>query len=183
MPMEKHERGALTPVFKDALERCAIVLWVATIALLLFLTLRAQLARADEPLPRDLGAGTLLFKSAAGFDAAAPLSTDVRISIAGIVARVSVEQRFHNAGTSWAEAVYALPLPDDAAVDRLSMRVGDRVIEGEIREREEARRIYGAARDSGQRASLVQQSTPNLFTTAVANIAPNDSIVITIEYL
>src|SRR4029079_13522980 len=126
---------------------------------------------------------TLLFKSANGFDPAAPLSTDVRISIAGIVARVSVEQRFHNAGKSWAEAVYALPLPDDAAVDRLSLRVGERVIEGEIREREEARRIYGAARDSGRHASLVQQSRPNLFTTAVANIAPDDSIVITIEYL
>src|SRR5262245_38876773 len=117
--MEK--RGNLPPAVKEALERCAIVLWVATITLLLLLTLRAQLARADEAsTPRDIGAGTLLFKSASGFDPAAPLSTDVRISIAGIVARVSVEQRFHNAGTSWAEAVYALPLPDDAAVDRLS---------------------------------------------------------------
>src|ERR1044071_3846088 len=142
MPMEKRERGNLFPAVKETLERCAVVLWVATIVLLLFLTLRAQLARAEEPaMPRDLGSGTLLFKSANGLDPAAPLSTDVRISIAGIVARVSVEQRFHNAGTSWAEAVYALPLPDDAAVDRLSMHVGDRVIEGEIREREEARRI------------------------------------------
>jgi Ca-activated chloride channel family protein len=63
------------------------------------------------------------------------------------------------------------------------MRVGERVIEGEIRERQEAQRVYAAARDSGRRASLVQQCTPNLFTTAVANIAPDDSIVITIEYL
>jgi len=188
--MEKSERGrrlhdrSVAPAVKEAIERCAVVLWIATVAVLLLLTLRAQLARAaDAPLPTALGTGTLLFKSADGFDPAAPLSTDVRISIAGIVARVSVEQRFHNAGTSWAEAVYALPLPDDAAVDRLFMRVGERVIEGEIRERDEAQRVYGAARDSGRRASLVQQSTPNLFTTAVANIGPDDSIVITIEYL
>jgi Ca-activated chloride channel family protein len=180
--MEKH---GLPPGLREALERCAAVLWIATVALLLVLTLRAQLARAADapPLPADLGAGTLLFKSANGFDPAAPLSTDVRISVAGIVARVSVEQRFHNAGTGWAEAVYAFPLPDDAAVDRLTMRVGERVIEGEIRERQEAQRVYAAARDSGRRASLVQQSTPNLFTTAVANIGPDDSIVITIEYL
>ena len=151
--------------------------------LLLSHAARAARARGRRAAAGGPGAGTLLFKSADGFDPAAPLSTDVRISIAGIVARVSVEQRFHNAGTGWVEAVYALPLTDDAAVDRLFMRVGERVIEGEIREREEAQRIYGAARDSGRHASLVQQSTPNLFTTAVANIGPDDSIVITIEYL
>ena len=86
-------------------------------------------------------------------------------------------------GTSYVEAVYVLPLPDDAAVDRLSMKIGERVIEGEIHERQAAERIYGEARAAGQRASLVRQTSANLFTTAVANIAPGEHIDITIEYL
>lgn len=139
-------------------------------------------ARAAD-LPPDIGTGTLLFQTGNGFDYAAPLWTDVRISVTGIAARVSVAQRFHNAGTEWAEAVYAFPLPDGAAVDRLRMEIGERVIEGEIREKEEAKRVYDEARDAGRRASLVTQTTPNLFTTQVANIAPGDSIYITIEYL
>ena len=167
---------------REALERCAIALWLATIVVLLFATLGTRLAHAEEP-PTDVGAGTLLFRSSAGFDPAAPLSTDVRLSIAGVVARVSIAQRFRNPGTEWAEAVYALPLPDDAAVDRLTMRIGDRLIEGEIREREEAQRVYRAARDSGRRASIVSQATPNLFTTAVANIGPGEWVDIEIEYL
>src|SRR6185436_8607871 len=163
-------------------EELATAVWIACVFCWVVLLFVAQAARAaDFP---SVGAGTLLYPSPTGVYASTPpLSTDIQVSIAGVVSRVSVVQRFANTGGDFNEAVYALPLPDDAAVDRLSMHVGDRVIEGEIREREEARRIYGAARDSGRHASLVQQSTPNLFTTAVANIAPDDSIVITIEYL
>ena len=175
-------RLRLSPRIRQALERSGAFLLFATVAWLLLATLLAQLAHAAQ-FPQDIGAGTLLFRSTAALDPAAPLATDVRISVAGIVARVTVAQRFRNPGTDWAEAVYALPLPDDAAVDRLTMHIGDRVIEGEIHEREEAKRIYTTARDSGKRASLVSQETPNLFTTAVANIGPNEIVDITVEYL
>jgi Ca-activated chloride channel homolog len=168
----------LRPGAKETFERLASALWFAGVCLLLYLTIHAQLARAAE-FPKDIGAGTLLFQAGDRYEPAAPLATDVRMSIAGVVARVTVAQRFYNDGTEWAEAVYAFPLPDDAAIDHLQMRVGDRVIEGEIHEREQAEQIYGAARAAGKPASLVRQSTPNLFTTAVANIGPGESIDIT----
>ena len=76
-----------------------------------------------------------------------------------------------------------MPLPDDAAVDTLKMTIGERVIEGEIHERAQAEKIYGEARAAGQHASLVRQTSANLFTTAVANIGPGESLDITIEYL
>ena len=174
--------GRPTPPILRALEQCAAALWLAAIGWLLFATLTAQLARAAE-IPAELGAGTLFFRSEAGFDPAAPLATDVRISVSGIVARVAVAQRFHNPGSERLEALYAFPLPDDAAVDRLILRIGNRLVEGEIREREQAERLYAEARDAGRRASLVSQSTPNLFTTAVANIGPGESVDVTIEYL
>ena len=53
----------------------------------------------------------------------------------GMVARARVRQEFTNPAAEWAEGVYVFPLPDDAAVDHLRMRVGDRIIEGMIRER------------------------------------------------
>jgi Ca-activated chloride channel family protein len=166
----------------ELLEDIAAALLLAGIALLLIATLRAQVARAAE-FPSDVGAGTLVLQTAAGAERSAPLSTDVQISVAGVVARVAIAQRFRNASAEWVEAVYALPLPDDAAVDTLKMRIGERVIEGEIHEREKAERIYSAARENGQRASLVRQTSANLFTTAVANIAPGEAVDITIEYL
>jgi Ca-activated chloride channel family protein len=176
-------RKTLSPSVCEELEIWTFVLLVLAAGVLLYATVRAQAARAAE-FPVDIGAPTLLFQDAGGsFSAAAPLETDVRLSVAGVVARVRVAQRFRNAGATFIEAVYVLPLPDDAAVDRLTMKIGDRVIEGEIHERQAAERIYGEARAAGQRASLVRQTSANLFTTAVANIAPDEHIDITIEYL
>ena len=168
--------------FARVAEELATAAWIACVMCWVLLLFAAQAARAADFPP--VGAGTLLFTSAGGgYAASAPLSTDMQVSIAGVVARVAIVQRFANDGGGFAEAVYALPLPDDAAVDRLTMRFGDRVIEGEIREREQAEHVYSTARAAGQRASLVRQNTPNLFTTAVANTGPGESIEITIEYL
>jgi len=176
-------RKALPPSACEELEVWTSVLLGIAAGLLLYATLTAQAALAAE-FPRDVGAPTLLFQDASGsFTTAAPLETDLRMSVAGVVARVRVAQRFRNTGTTYLEAVYVLPLPDDAAVDRLSMKIGGRVIEGEIHERAAAERIYGEARAAGQRASLVRQTSANLFTTAVANIAPGEHVDITIEYL
>jgi Ca-activated chloride channel homolog len=176
-------RGGLSPHVCEELETWISVLLAVGAGLLLFATLKGQ-AAYGAVFPQDVGAPTLLFEAAdGGYAAAAPLQTDLRISAAGVVARVQVAQRFRNAGGSYVEAVYALPLPDDAAVDRLTMRVGDRFIEGEIHERQAADRLYGEARTAGQRASLVRQTSANLFTTAVANIGPGETIDITIEYL
>ena len=163
------------------IEDLATAVWIACVFCWVVSLFVAQAARAaDFPA---VGAGTLLYQSNGVYASTPPLSTDIQVSVAGVVARVAVDQTFANKGGDFSEAVYALPLPDDAAVDRLTMKIGDRVVEGEIHEREQAEHVYDAARSSGKRASLVRQSTPNLFTTAIANIAPGEAIEITIEYL
>ena len=45
-----------------------------------------------------------------------------------------------------------------------------------------AKTTYEAAKQQGQRASLVEQERPNVFTTSVANIPPGAAIEIEIEY-
>jgi Ca-activated chloride channel family protein len=77
--------------------------------------------------------------------------------------------------------VYVFPLPETAAVDRLRMVVGERVIEGQVREKEEARQVYETARREGVRASLVEQHRPNVFSTRVANVAPGETVEVVLE--
>ena len=110
------------------------------------------------------------------------LKTDVSIVVTGIVARATVRQEFTNPSGAWAEGIYVFPLPEDAAVDHLRMKVGDRMIEGVIQERAAAKAQYEQAKHEGRRASLVEQERPNVFTTSVANIAPGAAIRIEIEY-
>lgn len=73
-------------------------------------------------------------------------------------------------------------MASDGAVDTLKMVVGDRVIVGDIKERQQARVIYEQARRSGQRAALTEQERPNIFTNSVANIGPGETVLVQIEY-
>jgi Ca-activated chloride channel homolog len=109
--------------------------------------------------------------------------TSVKAEISGFVSRVTVTQVFHNPRQDKIEAIYTFPLPGDAAVDDMLMKVGDRVVRGEIKKREEARRIYEQARDRGHVASLLDQERPNIFTQSVANIMPGNKVEITIKYV
>ena len=132
----------------------------------------------------EISEGALLIETVEpGLYLPAPmLATDMAVEIAGPVILTRVTQRFENPSDQWVEARYVFPLPADSGVDRLRMQVGERFIEGQIHERQAARRIYEQARDNGQRASLVEQERPNMFTTSVANIGPGETIIIQIEY-
>ena len=109
--------------------------------------------------------------------------TDVKAEISGFLARVIVTQEFENPFKEKIEAVYTFPLPQNAAVDDMTMLVGDRTVRGKILRREEAQAVYEAAKSSGQTASLLNQERPNIFTQSVANILPGEQIKISISYV
>jgi len=143
------------------------------------------LAASRPAFAAETGGGALWLGGADGDPAravAAPLlQVDVAVRVTGSVAHATVTQRFHNPADRWTEGAYGLPLPERAAVDGLRMRVGERVVEGEVREREQARRRYERARDEGHRASLVVQRRPDLFTTGVTNMAPGAEIEVAVD--
>jgi Ca-activated chloride channel family protein len=162
------------------LESIGAGLFVSLVLALAVFIVSAQQAHAA---PAGSGQGTLYLKEGDGGKVGAPLLfTDVQMDVTGIVARVRVQQRFVNPTPQWREGVYVFPLPEFAAVDHLKMHVGERVIEGIIKERGEARRTYDTAKSEGRKATLVEQERPNMFTTSVANIGPNEEIVVAIEY-
>ena len=109
--------------------------------------------------------------------------TKVDAEISGFLSRVNVTQEFENNFNEKIEAIYVFPLPNNAAVDAMTMRIGERTIRGKIMKREEAREVYEAAKSRGQIASLLNQERPNIFTQAVANILPGEKITIEISYV
>src|SRR5215813_1552733 len=109
--------------------------------------------------------------------------TDVKAEISGFISRVVVTQEFQNPFQERIEAVYTFPLPQNAAVDDMTMIVGDRTVRGKILPRDEAQAVYEAAKSGGKVASLLDQERPNIFTQSVANILPGEQIKITISYV
>ena len=134
--------------------------------------------------PNDVGSGTLLFKAVEeGKYVAAPLvGTDVDVTVSGPTARTRLTQHFFNPTDGWIEGVYMFPMPENSGVDTLKMVIGGRVIVGEVQEKQKAKEIYERAKAEGRKASLLEQQRPNVFTNAVANIGPRETVVIQIEY-
>jgi Ca-activated chloride channel family protein len=109
--------------------------------------------------------------------------TDVRAEVTGFLARVNVTQEFENPFDEKIEAVYTFPLPQAAAVDDMTLKVGERVVKGKVMRREQAQAVYAAARSAGQVASLLDQERPNIFTQSVANIMPGERVTVVISYV
>jgi Ca-activated chloride channel family protein len=109
--------------------------------------------------------------------------TEVLAQVTGFVSAVTVTQEFENPFATAVEAVYVFPLPDDAAVDQMTLTAGDRVIRASIQKRETARRMYEEAKNQGRRAALLDQERPNIFTQSVANLLPGETVKVTLRYL
>ena len=141
-------------------------------------------AAAGVVSPAQMGTGALLLKTnEPGKYVEAPrIATDFDITVTGPIARTRLTQQFRNPTNGWIEGTYVFPLPENAAVDTLKMVIGERIIVGDIKERQEARQIYEEAKANGQKAALLDQERPNIFTNQVANIGPNETVVIQIEY-
>ncbi len=155
---------------------------IAVLVLLMGASLGAAVANDDVP-----GEGTLsatIREDGQVKHLEFPLKhTEVRASIAGMVADVEVTQEFGNPYDQKIEAVYVFPLPENAAVNDMTMKVGDRTVRGLIKKRDEARQIYDEAKRAGHVASLLEQERPNIFTQSVANIEPGKTILVTIRYV
>ncbi len=165
--------------------RSLFIIAVSTVALLGFSWLKAPETVVSAQTENQVTQGTLQSVDPNGkVKAVCPLKhTDVKAQISGFLSRVTVTQEFENPFAEKIEAVYTFPLPQNAAVDDMTMLVGDRTVRGKILRREEAQAVYEAAKNNGQTASLLDQERPNIFTQSVANILPGEQIKITISYV
>jgi len=145
---------------------------------------RPMSAQRDNAPPR-VGEGSLLYRSpVSGAYALVPLNhTDVALDVRGLVLAATLTQQYSNSSSTPIEAVYVFPLPHDAAVYDMEIRIGKRIVRSEIRERSEAKQVYETAKTEGKRAALVEEERPNIFTTSVANIMPGDRIDIRLRYV
>ena len=107
----------------------------------------------------------------------------VKAYINGRGSKVIITQMFKNTGKNAIEAVYKFPLPSDSAVCGFRAIIGDRIIRGEIEEKEKAFKIYDEAMAKGDGAYLLDEERPNIFTLSVGNLNPQRSAIIEVEYV
>ena len=111
------------------------------------------------------------------------LATHISGDVNAMVASITVRQNFKNNSDQWVNGRYVFPLPEGAAVDSLKITVGERIIDGVIKEKTEAKKIFDHAKKAGKKAGLLEQHRPNLFSISVANIAPHEEVITNITFI
>jgi len=173
---------SLAPRDGRGLWLATLCLTVACFTLLVARPLHAQSLQA--PGQRDATASPYFFVASDDpeLDQLPLKGTEVEVRIAGVIADVTVTQVYRNEGRRAIEAKYVFPGSTRAAVGGLNVRLGDRLITAQIREKQQARTEYEAARQQGKTAALLEQHRPNVFQMNVANILPGDEVKVQLRY-
>lgn len=168
----------------EALHRSTItLLLLVVLAIPTYVVLSGSQVEVAAQTGETSGALTVLDSSGKPGSNCPLKHTDVKAEISGFLSRVRVTQEFENPFKEKIEAVYTFPLPQNAAIDDMTMIIGTRTVRGKILPSEEAQAVYDSAKANGQVASLLDQERPNIFTQSVANILPGEKIKVIISYV
>lgn len=173
----------MTQIFESWFRRSWFLSAVLTVTVALAGTLFGR--QDDSSQSPRVCEGSMLYRSpiSGAYEMIPLIHTDATLDVRGLVAEATVTQHYENSSSTPIEAVYVFPLPHDAAVYDMEIRIGNRIIRSKIREREEAKRTYEAAKSAGKRTALVEEERPNIFTMSVANIMPGDQIDVRLRYV
>ena len=141
-------------------------------------------ATADDEAPKTKAESPYFFVKSddPSIDRLPLKSTKVDVKIAGVIADVTVTQRYRNEGSRPIEARYVFPGGTRSAIDGMTVRVADRVLTANIREKQAARVEYETAKSAGKTAALLEQHRANVFEMNVANIVPGDDVAVELHY-
>lgn len=111
-----------------------------------------------------------------------PCQTDLAAQVTGPVVRVEMRQRFENIHSLSARALYEFSLPEQAALDDLTVRLGDRLLQSRVQPGAVARSHYWQARQQGRPAALLEQEQGSGTVRLLAEVPPGESMEVTIGY-
>lgn len=132
---------------------------------------------AEQPAPARSG----LFTTKAAPVPLAGVSIDAEIS--SFCARVAVTQRYVNRESGPIEAIYVFPLDEGAAVCGFEAVIDGTLVVGEVKEREEAFRMYDDAMERGDGAFLLDEERPDVFQASIGNLPPGKEVLVKLTYV
>ena len=180
-------RGPLFPLFRHPVAPLTttgrVVVCVLLAVWAFFLTVAWSPAQADDgEAPPAEGPYFQIPSGDPSVDRLPLKATRVDVRIAGVIADVTVTQRYRNEGSRPIEARYVFPGSTRAAVHAMQVRLGDRVLNAQIEEKQRARIRHETAKREGKTSALLEQERPNVFQMAVANILPGDDVQVELHY-
>lgn len=110
------------------------------------------------------------------------VSSTVRTTIEGRVARVEVEEQFKNTGGGLAEGSYLYPLPGEAVFSGFSLWMGEQEVRGETMSADQARGIYEEIVRRRRDPALLTLAGHGLVRAQVFPIQPGETRKVVLRY-
>lgn len=104
-------------------------------------------------------------------------------AITGRMAALQLSQRYRNQGNKPLEVVYRFPLPEGGTLHGFQAIFAERVIHGEIEEKEKAFEQYDEAMLNGDQAFLLDEERPNIFTLSLGNLRAGEDVTLELDLL
>jgi Mg-chelatase subunit ChlD len=109
-------------------------------------------------------------------------SIKIDTKIGSQVATTQVEQVFRNDTDATLEGTYFFPIPESASISEFAIWDGDRRLVGEVRTREEARRIYDEIVRKQRDPGLLEYAGRDLFQASIFPIPPRSDKKLELTY-
>ena len=109
-------------------------------------------------------------------------SIKIDTKISSQVATTHVEQIFRNDTDATLEGTYLFPIPEQASITEFAIWDGDRRLVGEVRSREEARRIYDEIVRRQRDPGLLEYAGKDLFQASIFPIPPHSDKKLELTY-
>ncbi|MGI8836005.1 MAG: VIT and vWA domain-containing protein [Pyrinomonadaceae bacterium] len=109
-------------------------------------------------------------------------SIKIDAKIASQVATTHIEQIFRNDTDATLEGTYFFPIPEQASISEFAIWDGNRRLVGEVRSREEARRIYNEIVRRQRDPGLLEYAGKDLFQASIFPIPPHSDKKLEITY-
>lgn len=90
---------------------------------------------------------------------------------------------FISNATNTFDVNYRFPLPPDTSVHGFSAKIGDRRIQGVVREKQQARAEFEAAVAHGERAALLQQENVEIFKLSLGNVLSGQTVEVQLSFV
>ena len=109
-------------------------------------------------------------------------SIKIDTKISSQVATTHLEQIFRNDTDATLEGTYFFPIPEQASITEFAIWDGDRRLVGEVRSREEARRIYDEIVRRQRDPGLLEYAGKDLFQASIFPIPPHSDKKLELTY-
>jgi len=108
---------------------------------------------------------------------------DVTGNVIGKFSSFTIHQEYRNDTNVLLEVTYTFPISSTATITGFTAQIGEKIIKGKVKEKEEAKKEYEKEMVKGNSAYMMTNDESNIFRMNIGKIGVGETVIVKIEYV